>query len=81
MTKIYRVSGLKSAGSASIVARTISAIKSGVHVKVDVEHGLVDVRGQVQDFLVAAAVRKAGCDYLGPAEADETHGKVSAKKI
>lgn len=66
--KIYRVSGLKSSGYATGVARAVSAITVGLSVKVDAEKGLINVDGDVQDFLVAAAVHKAGCDYLGPAD-------------
>jgi hypothetical protein len=65
MVRIYRVSGLKSAGSASIVARAITASQMGLHVRVDVEQGLVNVQGQVNDYAVASAIRDAGCDYLG----------------
>lgn len=64
--RIYRVSGLRSAGSASIVARTISAINQDVSVKVDVESGLVAVKGRVSDYLIANAVQTSGCQYLGP---------------
>lgn len=65
MAKIYRVSGLQNSGSASALARTISAIHLGLKVKIDPEHGIVDVRGTVSDFLVADAVKKSGCTYLG----------------
>jgi non-canonical (house-cleaning) NTP pyrophosphatase len=68
MNRIYRVSGLKNAGSASIVARAITALQSNLHVKVDIEGGLVDVQGRVSDYQVARAVRDSGCDYLGPAD-------------
>ncbi|HVY13131.1 MAG TPA: cation-transporting ATPase [Alphaproteobacteria bacterium] len=64
--KIYRVSGLRNAGSASVVARAITALQKDLHVKIDVEEGLVNVQGSpVTDFQVASAVRKAGCDFLG----------------
>lgn len=68
--RIYRVSGLQSAGSASIVARAITSIQPGVKVSVDVAQGLVNVEGLEsdrvsRDFLVASAVRHVGCDYLG----------------
>ncbi len=66
MNKIYRVSGLRSAGSASVVARAITALQTNLHVKVDIEEGLVNVQGRVSDYLVARAVRSVGCDYLGP---------------
>jgi len=70
MNRIYRVSGLKNAGSASIVARAITALHNNLHVKVDIEGGLVNVQGSVNDYQVAAAVRSVGCDYLGPAGAE-----------
>jgi copper chaperone CopZ len=68
MRKIYRVSGLKSAGSASTVARAISKIDDSLRVTIDVEHGLIDVQGPVTDYRIAEALEKTGCKYLGPAE-------------
>lgn len=65
MSRIYRVSGLRSAGSASVVARAISATQAGLRVKVDAEQGLVDVEGQVNDYMVAKAIKDSGCAYLG----------------
>lgn len=64
--RIYRVSGLRAAGSASVVARAISGLQQDVSVKIDVESGLVAVRGQVADYMVAYAVQDSGCQYLGP---------------
>ena len=68
MNRIYRVNGLQSAGTASNIARAISSINSNLRVRVDMESGTVDVRGNVNDYLIAQAVKKAGCDYLGPAD-------------
>lgn len=65
MAKIYRVSGLQSSGRASTLARAITAIERGLRVRVDAEHGLLDVTGNVSDFMVADAVKKVGCKYLG----------------
>ncbi len=65
MAKVHRVSGLHSSGRASTLARAITAIEKGLRVRVDAEHGLVDIRGNVSDFLVADAVKKVGCLYLG----------------
>lgn len=70
MVKIYRVSGLKSAGSASGLARAISAINSHLKVTVDVEEGQVHVHGPAadameDDFLIARAVKDSGCQFLG----------------
>lgn len=65
MAKIYRVSGLQSSGRASTLAREITAIEKGLHVRVDAEHGILDIRGNVSDFLVADAVKRVGCLYLG----------------
>lgn len=65
MAKIYRVSGLHSSGRASTLARAITAIEKGIRVRVDMEHGLLDIKGDVSDFLVADAVKKVGCLYLG----------------
>jgi hypothetical protein len=75
MNRIYRVSGLKNAGSASIVARTIIALQKNLRVKVDIEEGLVNVdgTGSVQDYQVANAVRSVGCDYLGPLDEPIEH--------
>lgn len=67
MKRIYRVSGLQAAGSASVVARTISKMEEGLRVRVDVEEGLVHVRGPVSDYRVAEAVMASGCKFLGPA--------------
>jgi len=71
VVKIYRVSGLKSAGLATLVARHVAGIQRGVRVQVDVEHGTLNVDGMVSDYSVAKAVRCAGCDYLGPVEAPD----------
>lgn len=71
MAKIYRVSGLQTSGSASTLARAITAIEKGLRVRVDAEQGLVDVRGSVSDFMVADAVKKVGCKYLGLQELPE----------
>lgn len=68
MDRIYRVSGLRSAGSASVVARVITAIQKDLRVKVDIEEGVVNVRGAVSDFQVADAVRSVGCNFLGRVE-------------
>lgn len=68
MNRIYRVNGLQSAGTASNIARAISAINSNLRVRVDTETGTVDVRGNVNDYLIAQVVKNAGCDYLGPAD-------------
>jgi hypothetical protein len=65
MAKIYRVSGLQSSGSASTLARAITAIEKGLRVRVDAEHGIVDIRGNVSDFMVADVVKRVGCKYLG----------------
>jgi non-canonical (house-cleaning) NTP pyrophosphatase len=65
---IYRVSGLRSAGSASVVARAITALQKNLSVKVDIEGGIVRVDGPVSEFQIANAVRSVGCDYLGPIE-------------
>ncbi len=65
MAKIYRVSGLQSSGRASTLARAITAIERGLRVRVDAEHGILDVTGNVSDFMVADAVKKVGCKYLG----------------
>lgn len=65
MTKIYRVSGLQSSGRASTLARAITAIERGLRVRVDPEHGILDIRGNVSEFLVADAVKRVGCKYLG----------------
>ncbi len=75
MNKIYRVSGLQNAGSASIVARTITALQKNLRVKVDIEEGLVNVKGAgvVQDYQVANAIRSVGCDYLGPIDEPIEH--------
>lgn len=67
MRHIYRVSGLKAAGTASVVARAISKIEEGLQVRVDVERELVHVRGCVSDYRVAEAVMASGCRFLGPA--------------
>jgi hypothetical protein len=79
VVKIYRVSGLKSAGSATLVARHVAGIQRGVRVQVDVEHGTLNVDGVVSDYSVAKAVRSAGCDYLGPI--DTTDARDSANNI
>lgn len=74
MNKIYRISGLRSAGSASIVARAISAIHKDLHVKVDIEEGVVNVRGaSISDFQIASAVKSVGCEYLGPIKNKTAH--------
>jgi hypothetical protein len=71
MAKFYRVSGLQSSGRASTLARAITAIERGLLVTVDPEQGLVGIRGSVCDFLVADAVKKVGCKYLGTHEYTE----------
>ncbi|NDE90057.1 MAG: hypothetical protein EB059_02800 [Alphaproteobacteria bacterium] len=71
MAKIYRVSGLQSSGTASTLARAITAIDKGLRVRVDAEHGLVDVTGNVSDFMVADTIKKVGCQYLGIQELPE----------
>jgi hypothetical protein len=65
MSRIYRVSGLRSAGSASVVARAISGLERAISVRVDVEGGYVSVKGSVSESMVAAAVKNSGCEYLG----------------
>ncbi|MBI3418774.1 MAG: hypothetical protein HY053_01385 [Proteobacteria bacterium] len=74
MNKIYRISGLRTAGSASIVARAISALHKNLSVTVDVEEGVVNVQGSIiSDFQIASAVRSVGCAYLGPIKGERPH--------
>ena len=65
MEKRYKVEGMSCGGCANSVEQAIKAVATDAVVEIELEGGLVKVKGLNDDALVEQAIEGAGFTYAG----------------
>lgn len=65
MDKVYKVAGMSCGGCSSSVEQAIKAVAADAIIEIELEGGLVKVKGLDDDALIEKAVEDAGFTYVG----------------